>query len=64
VPHLSFQCSECGYKSSELQWQCPQCKQWDTLGLTNPVPMDAGLPTRPVAKNALDPPGESAGEKP
>jgi lipopolysaccharide assembly protein B len=64
VPHLSFQCSECGYKSSELQWQCPQCKQWDTLGLTIPVPMDAGLPTRPVAKNALDPPGESAGEKP
>jgi lipopolysaccharide assembly protein B len=63
VPHLSFQCSECGYKSSELQWQCPQCKQWDTLGLMTPALADAGPPTRPVAKNALGLPHENPGEK-
>jgi lipopolysaccharide assembly protein B len=63
VPHLTFQCSECGYKSSELQWQCPQCKQWDTLGLITPVLADAGPPTRSVSKNALGPFHENPGEK-
>jgi len=33
VPYLKFQCSQCGYKSDELQWQCPQCKKWDTTHL-------------------------------
>jgi lipopolysaccharide assembly protein B len=63
VPHCSFQCSECGYKSSELQWQCPQCKQWDTLALTNPAPMAAGPSGRPAAKNAPGLSRESEGEK-
>jgi len=63
VPHLSFQCSECGYKSSDLQWQCPQCKQWDTIGPVKPALTDAGPPTPPGAKNALGRPLETPGEK-
>ncbi len=26
-----YQCSHCGYTSSELTWKCPQCLQWDTM---------------------------------
>ncbi|MEA2040029.1 MAG: tetratricopeptide repeat protein [Thermodesulfobacteriota bacterium] len=33
MPYLRFQCSQCGFQSSELQWQCPQCRNWDTIGL-------------------------------
>lgn len=32
MPYLRFQCSRCGFEPSELQWKCPQCKQWDTIG--------------------------------
>lgn len=31
VPYQRFQCSHCGFNPSDLQWQCPQCKQWDTM---------------------------------
>ena len=31
VPYLEFQCNNCGYRPSDLQWQCPQCKKWDTI---------------------------------
>jgi lipopolysaccharide biosynthesis regulator YciM len=34
VPYLKFQCTNCGFRPSDLQWQCPQCKQWDTIDLT------------------------------
>jgi len=33
VPYLKFQCEQCGYQAGELQWQCPQCKKWDTTRL-------------------------------
>ena len=33
VPYLEFQCSQCGFQANELQWQCPQCRSWDTIGL-------------------------------
>jgi lipopolysaccharide biosynthesis regulator YciM len=33
VPYLKFQCSQCGFQANELQWQCPQCKSWDTIHL-------------------------------
>ncbi|MCP4682249.1 MAG: tetratricopeptide repeat protein [Desulfobacterales bacterium] len=33
VPYLKSQCSECGFQPNELQWQCPQCKKWDTIHL-------------------------------
>jgi len=45
VPYLKFQCSRCGYKSDELQWQCPQCKKWDTIHLIE----SAGVQSTPPA---------------
>ena len=33
VPYLKFQCTHCGIEPSDLQWQCPQCKKWDTIAL-------------------------------
>jgi lipopolysaccharide biosynthesis regulator YciM len=33
VPYLKFQCSNCGFRPGDLQWQCPQCRKWDTIGL-------------------------------
>ncbi len=35
VPYLRFRCAQCGFEPNELQWQCPQCNQWDTIGLIN-----------------------------
>lgn len=26
-----FQCSNCGYASAVMQWQCPGCRSWDTV---------------------------------
>ncbi len=26
-----FQCTQCGFKSQDIYWKCPQCLQWDTL---------------------------------
>ena len=31
-PMRSFQCRQCGYETAELQWKCPQCQRWDTIG--------------------------------
>ena len=31
IPYLGFQCTNCGFKPNDLQWQCPQCKKWDTI---------------------------------
>lgn len=28
---LEFQCTHCGYRPADLQWQCPQCRRWDTI---------------------------------
>ena len=25
------QCSECGFQSEQMRWQCPQCESWETL---------------------------------
>jgi len=33
MPYLRFQCAQCGFEPAELQWRCPQCNQWDTIGL-------------------------------
>lgn len=31
LTHLRFQCANCGFEPSRLQWQCPQCRKWDTI---------------------------------
>ncbi|MBF0369562.1 MAG: tetratricopeptide repeat protein [Magnetococcales bacterium] len=28
--HKNFQCSQCGFKSKDIYWKCPQCHRWDT----------------------------------
>ena len=33
MPYLRFRCSQCGFEPDELQWKCPQCNRWDTIGL-------------------------------
>ena len=38
VPYLRFQCSQCGFEPNDLQWQCPQCKNWDTVRLIDSAP--------------------------
>ncbi|EFK05918.1 tetratricopeptide repeat protein [delta proteobacterium NaphS2] len=35
IPYLRFRCIQCGFEPNELLWQCPQCNQWDTIGLIN-----------------------------
>jgi lipopolysaccharide biosynthesis regulator YciM len=36
IPYLKFQCNNCGYRPNDLEWQCPQCKKWDTILLHDP----------------------------
>ena len=31
VSRLEFQCTYCGYRPADLQWQCPQCRRWDII---------------------------------
>ncbi|MBW2066300.1 MAG: tetratricopeptide repeat protein [Deltaproteobacteria bacterium] len=31
MPYLKFQCTNCGFTPAELQWQCPQCRKWDSM---------------------------------
>jgi lipopolysaccharide biosynthesis regulator YciM len=63
VPYLKFQCSQCGLKSSELQWQCPQCRQWDTMGLMSPARVDASPSNPPSSENAASLPQDDPEEK-
>lgn len=41
VPYLKFQCSNCGFKPVTLQWQCPQCRKWDTITLIERKAVDS-----------------------
>lgn len=38
MPYPKFQCSQCGLQPAELHWQCPQCRQWDTIHLVDSRP--------------------------
>jgi lipopolysaccharide biosynthesis regulator YciM len=44
VPYLKFQCANCGFKPAELQWQCPQCKKWDTIDFVDSRNLDTTSP--------------------
>ena len=33
MPYMRFQCEQCGFEPKELQWQCPKCRNWDTIDL-------------------------------
>ncbi len=49
VPYLEFQCSNCGFCSSQLHWQCPQCKKWDTMNFIDSKGSDLSLPKYPCS---------------
>lgn len=51
VPYLEFQCSQCGFQANELQWQCPQCRSWDTIGLIDSFETISA--TTPVSEETL-----------
>jgi len=57
VPYLQFQCNNCGYRQVELQWQCPQCRKWDTMELIYSRTADPSLsqPTKIPTDNASAP---------
>ncbi len=44
VPYLKFQCTQCGFKPTELHWQCPQCKRWDTIDFMDSDRVDSPSP--------------------
>ena len=47
VPYLRFQCTECGFMPGELQWQCPQCKMWDSIHLIDHPGTRSGSTVQP-----------------
>ncbi len=38
-----YQCTECGFSSQRLLWQCPSCKNWETQRPFNSVKFDSLL---------------------
>lgn len=44
VPYLKFQCTNCGFSTPDLQWQCPQCRRWDTISFME----SRGVDTRSI----------------
>jgi len=49
VPYLKFQCGHCGFRPNDLQWQCPQCRNWDTIGLMESTAADAMVSGGPLS---------------
>ncbi len=49
VPSLEFQCTQCGYRPADLQWQCPQCRRWDTIARMEPVDVSPAPGSSPAA---------------
>ena len=47
IRYLEFQCTNCGFQPGDLQWQCPQCKKWDTISL-----IDSGLKDLPTVSRS------------
>ena len=50
VPYLKFQCANCGFSPSELQWQCPQCRKWDTIDFVDSMKFDTTPPKELTAE--------------
>jgi lipopolysaccharide biosynthesis regulator YciM len=32
-----YRCSQCGFRSSTLMWQCPSCRQWSVMKPAGPL---------------------------
>ncbi|MFZ7111058.1 MAG: tetratricopeptide repeat protein [Desulfatiglandales bacterium] len=41
VPYLKFQCSHCGFSPPDLEWQCLQCRRWDTIDFMDSATVDS-----------------------
>ncbi len=61
MPYLNFQCRQCGFEPSELMWQCPRCKTWDSIHLMEP-PREPSV-TPASEHQALSPRLELNGER-
>lgn len=62
VPFLEFQCTNCGFRPNDLQWQCPQCRKWDTIGfMASPSegPASASPPQSELQETARENPKEA-----
>jgi lipopolysaccharide biosynthesis regulator YciM len=35
--HNLFKCTNCGFKGQELHWNCPSCKEWESIVSNNDV---------------------------
>ncbi len=58
-PYLRTQCSECGFQPNSLQWQCPQCRRWDTIRLidtpkSRPIPAEKSGEAAPQLSQDMD----------
>jgi lipopolysaccharide biosynthesis regulator YciM len=58
VAYLKFQCSNCGFKPDDLQWQCPQCRKWDTMSF-----MESQMSESTLSPQLPEPPLDEPQEK-
>jgi lipopolysaccharide biosynthesis regulator YciM len=63
MPYLQFQCNNCGFRPPELQWQCPQCKKWDTIRLMDSAMVDSDKPSKQLQEPTTDLPEKSPEEE-
>lgn len=61
VPFLEFQCTNCGFRPRDLQWQCPQCRKWDTIGFKE-SPSEGPASANPSRSKPQDTPSENPKE--
>jgi lipopolysaccharide biosynthesis regulator YciM len=47
MPDIRFQCSLCGFQPRQLQWQCLQCRTWDSIRIIESSNFEARNRTLP-----------------
>ncbi len=62
MPDIRFQCSQCGFQPQHLQWQCLQCKRWDTIRMVESSKPELHGGLSPVENSNIINEGET-GEK-
>ncbi|MBN2060291.1 MAG: tetratricopeptide repeat protein [Deltaproteobacteria bacterium] len=60
--YMEFQCSNCGFVPTDLQWQCPQCRKWDSINFMGSK-TSGSLPEPRVHDNFLELFNAEPGEK-
>lgn len=58
VPYLKFQCANCGFRPTDLQWQCPQCRKWDTINFMD-SPMVDSISPQPLKEPSFELPQDN-----